>query len=55
MTVTVGPGALRDIKPVDGGRTLAACDCYSPHAGRPEKRPGGCGYMANIPEPADAR
>jgi hypothetical protein len=58
MSVTVAPGAFRDARPAGGAgdEVLAGCDCESPHEGRPETRPNGCGYMAMIPRPArDAR
>lgn len=52
MSVTVGPGAYRDAKPGSpADQVVASCDCAEAHQGRPEKRPGGCGYMAHIPRP----
>ena len=54
MSVTVGPGAVRDAARRGGdhaGEVVAGCNCADPHPGRPETKPRGCGYMAWIPEP----
>lgn len=55
MSVLVGPGAYRDAPGAVGraGRVTASCNCAEVHAGRPEKRPGGCGYGAWIPGPSN--
>jgi hypothetical protein len=56
MSVTVGPGAYRDAAEASGdhvGEVVAGCNCDKAHAGRPEKRPRGCGYMAWIPMPPE--
>lgn len=55
MSVSVGPSAYKDAKPGSDplGSVIASCDCEGDHAGRPEKRPYGCGYMAWIPLPED--
>jgi hypothetical protein len=56
MSVLVGPGAYRDaVGAADhAGRVTASCNCSEAHVGRPERRPGGCGYGAWIPGPAAA-
>jgi hypothetical protein len=53
MSLTVGPGALRDARAAGehAGQVAAFCNCEPKHEGRPEKRPRGCGYNAWIPGP----
>ena len=57
MSLTVGPGALRDATTPGGGvgEVAAFCNCESGHEDRPEKRPLGCGYNGWVPAPEAAR
>jgi hypothetical protein len=57
MSVTVGPGALRDaaLRSDDHvGEVVAGCNCAEAHRGRPDTKPRGCGYAAWIPQPKEA-
>lgn len=53
MSVLVAPGAYRDATGAVGrsGMVTASCNCAEKHAGRPDTRPGGCGFGAWVPGP----
>jgi hypothetical protein len=55
MSVTVGPAAYRDAASATSGaragEVAVSCNCSEAHAGRPDKKPRGCGYGAWIPGP----